>query len=463
MDNKGLPLEQLGIQLPYNIEAEQAVLGAAVLSAQTIPLLMEKLRAEHFYAQQNAAIFAEIMALFAAGGNIDFVTILNAVVSAGVFEDEQAAKVYLTTVAQTVPSISGAESYAEIVYEKYLVRQLAHAAEDILISTQEGEGAQVLLEAAEQRIYEIRNGRDTSTLTSLRSALFETLQRLQQITGPDKDKYMGIPTGFKYLDHMLTGLGRSDLIILAARPGMGKTSFALNIATNVAKNQKIPVAIFSLEMTKEQLASRMVAAEATIDSQSMRTGSLTGNEWNAIASTADELGDTPIYLDDTSGITIAQMKAKVRRVNQNPNREKIGLIVIDYLQLMQSGSRRNENRVQEVSEMTRSLKIMAKELDVPIVVLSQLSRGPEKNAGASGSRRPVLSDLRDSGSIEQDADVVLFLYREAYYDPEKVENANTAECIIAKNRHGEVGKVYLGWDGAHTRFYNVDIVHTDEY
>lgn len=461
MDNKTLPLDQIGIQLPYNIEAEQAVLGAAILSAETVPMLVEKLRPEYFYAEQNAAIFAEIVLLFTAGGSVDFVTILNAVLGAGVFDDEQEAKVYLTSMAQTVPSISNAESYADIVYEKHLVRRLVSAAQNILLSTQEGEDAQVLLEAAEQSIYEIRTGRDTSTLTHLRSALFETLARLQQITGPDKDKYLGIPTGFKYLDKMLTGLGKSDLIILAARPGMGKTSFALNVATNVAKNSKVPVAIFSLEMTKEQLASRMVASEATVDSQSMRTGSFSGNEWNAIASVADELGDAPIYLDDTSGITIAQMKAKIRRVNQDPKKDKIGLVVVDYLQLMQSGTRRNENRVQEVSEMTRNLKIMAKELNVPVVVLSQLSRGPDKNAG--GNHRPVLSDLRDSGSIEQDADVVLFLYRDSYYNTDQQENANTAECIIAKNRHGEVGKVFLGWDGAHTRFYNVDVVHTDEY
>ncbi len=460
MDNRTLEFEQLGIQLAYNIEAEQAVLGAAILSADTVPLIIEKLRSEYFYAPQNAAIFAEVMALFTAGHSIDFITILEAVVNAAIFENEKEAKIYLTTLAETVPSISNVESYANIVHEKYLIRLLTHAAEDILVSTQEGESANLLLEAAEQRIYEIRAGRDTSTLMPLRSAIYETLSRLQKINGPDREKYLGIPTGFTYLDTRLTGLGKSDLVILAARPGMGKTSFALNIATNVARGKKVPVAIFSLEMTKEQLASRILSSEAAVDSQNMRTGTLAGSEWAAIAAAADDLGDANIYLDDTSGISIAEMKAKVRRINQNPNKEKIGLIIIDYLQLMQGTGRRNENRVQEISEMTRSLKIMAKELDVPVIVLSQLSRGPDKNAG--GNHRPVLSDLRDSGSIEQDADVVLFLYREAYYN-DQTEDANLAECIIAKNRHGGVGKVTLGWDGEHTRFYNVDVVHTDEY
>jgi len=283
---------------------------------------------------------------------------------------------------------------------------------------------------------------------------------LQKISGPDKEKYLGIPTGFSYLDNMLTGLGKSDLIILAARPGMGKTSFALNIATNVAKNSNVPVAIFSLEMTKEQLASRILASEALIDSKKMRTGTLSRQEWIEFGQVSTEMMPLPIYLDDTSGITINEMKAKVRRLNQDPAKPDIGLIIIDYLQLMSSG-RRTENRVQEISEMTRNLKNMAKEFNVPIITLSQLSRGPDKNTG--GARRPVLSDLRDSGSIEQDADVVMFLYRDAYYNTDGDVDTSLAECIIGKNRHGDTGKVYLGWDGAHTRFSSIDRVHIDDY
>lgn len=461
MNDLSLDLEQMGLRLPYNMEAEQAVLGAAVLSAEVVPVLVEKLRPEYFYSRQNAGIFAEIVTLFTGGGAVDLVTLFNAVVRADVFESEQEAKVYLTTLAETVPSISNVESYADIVYEKYMIRLLMNAAGDILQSTQEGEEAQVLLEAAEQRIYEIRTGRDSTAMQPLKSAIFDTFSRLQKISGPDREKYLGIPTGFSYLDTMLTGMGRSDLIILAARPGMGKTSFALNIATNVARHQQVPVAIFSLEMTKEQLASRILSSEAAIDSQAMRTGALTNEDWVSLARASEVMSAAPIYLDDTSNITISEMKAKIRRINQDPARPDVGLIVIDYLQLMSSG-KRTENRVQEVSEMTRNLKIMAKEFNVPIITLSQLSRGPDKNTG--GQHRPALADLRDSGSIEQDADVVLFLYREAYYQQEGEEaDSTTAECIVAKNRHGETGKVFLGWDGAHTRFMNVDVVHTDGY
>ena len=259
---------------------------------------------------------------------------------------------------------------------------------------------------------------------------------------------------------MLTGLGRSDLIILAARPGMGKTSFALNIATNVAKRQKIPVAIFSLEMTKDQLTSRILSSEAAIDSQKLRTGTLSGQDWVDLAQASDVLAQAPIYMDDTSAITVPEIKAKVRRLNQDPARPDVGLVVIDYLQLMNSG-KRSDSRVQEISDITRNLKIMAKELNVPIICLSQLSRNTERSSNRD--HKPMLSDLRDSGSIEQDADSVLFLYREAYYDTEGQADATTAECIIAKNRHGEVGSVQLGWDGAHTRFMNVEFTHNDGY
>ena len=271
-------------------------------------------------------------------------------------------------------------------------------------------------------------------------------------------QYKGIPTGFRLLDTVLTGLGRGDLIILAARPGMGKTSFALNIATRVAMQQKVPVAIFSLEMTKEQLTNRILSSEAGIDSQAFRTGALRAEDWEYLALATEKLHDAPIYMDDTSGITITEMKAKIRRVNQDPARPNVGLIVIDYLQLMTSGQR-SENRVQEISSITRNLKIMAKEMNVPIIALSQLSRAVEKQ-GNNSSHRPQLSDLRDSGSIEQDADCVLFLYRDSYYasqNPDGAEvDADTAECIVAKNRHGETSTVPLGWDGAHTRFMDVD-------
>lgn len=463
-----LSLEAMGLTVPYNMQAEQSVLGAALLKGECIPDLVELLKPEMFYARQNGEIFAEIVRIFTSGQSVDLVTLLDAVVSAGIFESADAAKIYLTGLAETVPSLSNVTAYAQIIEQKYLVRQLMEAARTILEQSSEEPDAKLLLESAEQKLYEIRSGRDSSALTKLSSVIVETLVNLQQISGPDKEKYRGIPTGFSYLDTILTGgLGRSDLIILAARPGMGKTSFALNIAANVAKRQQVPVAIFSLEMTKDQLAGRILSSEAGIESQAFRTGALTEADWDDLAQASEQLHSAPLYMDDTSGITIPEIKAKIRRINQDPARPNIGLVIIDYLQLMTSG-RRTENRVQEISEITRSLKIMAKELNVPVIALSQLSRAVEKSRA---DHRPQLSDLRDSGSIEQDADIVLFLYREAYYDSigggsgdEGGEGgADIAECIVAKNRHGETGKVDLGWDGAHTRFMNIDYSRSGSY
>lgn len=452
-----LSLESLGVNLPYSMEAEQAVLGTALLDSDVIPKMVEGLRPEMFYARQNGEIFSEIVRLFTNGAPIDFVTLLGAVQDANVFDTEDAAKVYLTTVAETVPSISHTDSYIKIIHEKYLVRRLMNAAKGILERTGEESDADMLLESAEQEIYEIRSGRDSSALTPISSVIIDTYAHLQEISGPNREKYLGIPTGYTFLDTMLTGLGRSDLIILAARPGMGKTSFALNIATNVAKKQHVPVAVFSLEMTKSQLVSRILSSEAAIDSQAFRTGGLSTSDWADLAQASEVMAKTNIYLDDTSSITIPEMKAKIRRINQDPAKPDIGAVFIDYLQLMSTG-KRTENRVQEISEITRNLKIMAKELNVPVMALSQLSRSAEKNRT---DHRPMLSDLRDSGSIEQDADIVLFLYREAYYNDGEGEepDQNMAECIVAKNRHGEVGKIQLGWDGAHTRFTNLDYAH----
>ena len=396
-----LNLESVGINLPYNMQAEQSVLGAVLLKPETLTDLVEIIRPEMFYTRQNAQIYSEMLRLFTSDQTIDFVTLLDAVISDGVFPSADEAKVYLTGLAETVPSISNVKAYAQIVQEKYLVRQLMGVAKDILQDAGDEPDADLLLENAEQRIYEIRSGRDSSALTPLSSSMVETLTNLQKISGPDADKYKGIPTGFRLLDTVLTGLGRGDLIILAARPGMGKTSFALNIATRVAMQQKVPVAIFSLEMTKEQLTNRILSAEAGIDSQAFRTGALRAEDWEYLALATEKLHDAPIYMDDTSGITITEMKAKIRRVNQDPARPNVGLIVIDYLQLMTSGQR-SENRVQEISSITRNLKIMAKEMNVPIIALSQLSRAVEKQ-GNNSSHRPQLSDLRDSGSIEQAA------------------------------------------------------------
>lgn len=467
-DQTGFEFGALAAPEPHNMQAEQSVLGAILLEPNLLSELTTNLRAEMFYSTHNAGIYTEMTRLFTAAMPIDVVTVLDAVNKANIFSNAEEAKVYLAQLAETVPAISNASQYAKIVQEQYRMRQIIHVGRALIQQAEDGSNPEMVLESAEQKLYELRNGKDSAELSHIGSSILDLYNNLQNLSGEDREKYLGIPTGFSYLDMKLTGLGRSDLIILAARPGMGKTSFALNIATNVAKRQKIPVAIFSLEMSKDQLSGRILSAEGGISSMSFRTGNLTGQEWDDLAAAADTMFKTPIYLDDTSNITIPEMKAKIMHINQNPACENVGVVIIDYLQLMSSG-RRNDNRVQEISEITRNLKIMAKELNVPVIALSQLSRAAEKSSGRS-DHRPVLSDLRDSGSIEQDADVVLFLYREGYYkatggadgkeaDDQEVDNL-TAECIIAKNRHGEVGKVDLMWDGEHTRFTDVDYVHS---
>ena len=446
-----LNLESVGINLPYNMQAEQSVLGAVLLKPETLTDLVEIIRPEMFYTRQNAQIYSEMLRLFTADQTIDFVTLLDAVISDGVFPSADEAKVYLTGLAETVPSISNVKAYAQIVQEKYLVRQLMGVAKDILQDAGDEPDADLLLENAEQRIYEIRSGRDSSALTPLSSSMVETLTNLQKISGPDADKYKGIPTGFRLLDTVLTGLGRGDLIILAARPGMGKTSFALNIATRVAMQQKVPVAIFSLEMTKEQLTNRILSAEAGIDSQAFRTGALRSEDWEYLALATEKLHDAPIYMDDTSGITITEMKAKIRRVNQDPTRPNVGLIVIDYLQLMRGSSKSSmENRATEISEISRGLKGLAREMEVPIIALSQLNRGVDARA----DKRPMMSDLRESGAIEQDADIIMFIYRDWVYNKE-TGDPNLAEIIIGKQRNGPTGVINMRFDGQFTRFDNL--------
>ena len=461
MANNELSLSSLGIQLPYNMQAEQSVLGAALMDETILNRLITEMDPDMFYSEQNRAVYEEMRRLFSESEAVDIITLVDSLAQNGVFKGADDAKVYITRIAETVPAISNVDSYIKIVKEKYQTRRLIEAARDILQQSSEESDSDLLLESAEQKLYDIRNGQDRSGVKTIQESILEVIDTMQKLSGADRDKFAGIPTGFNYLDNILTGLGRSDLIILAARPGMGKTSFALNIATNVARLQKIPTVIFSLEMTCEQLTDRILSSTAGIDSQAFRTGRLNNSDWNDFANATSLLYNVPIYMDDSSGISVPEIKAKIRQINQDPKRDKIGLVIIDYLQLMQS-AKRTESRVQEISDITRNLKIMAKELNVPVIALSQLSRAAEKTAGRS-DHRPQLSDLRDSGSIEQDADVVLFLYRAAYYNSQNGEteqaNENEAECIVAKNRHGETSVVRLGWDGAHTRFSNLDEIH----
>ena len=434
-------------QMPYNLEAEQSVLGAVLIDPACFGEVMENLRPEAFYRPQHQQVYEVMMNMFNQSRTMDFITILDAVKTEGIFETDEDAKIYLTNLAQVVPSSNNVEAYSRIVREKFYVRRLITASRGIIEMAQEGQTeSDLLLDSAEQRIFEIRQGRNTSAFKHIRTAITETYETLQRLSGEDRDRYRGLSTGYAALDKVITGLNRTDLILVAARPGMGKTSFALNIAENVSTKSQKTVAIFSLEMSSEQLAQRLLSSQALVEGKSLRTGELSGDDWVRIAMASQVLSKANIYLDDTPGITIGEMKAKLRRLKQ------VDLVIIDYLQLMSSG-RRIENRVQEVSEITRNLKIMAKEMNVPLITLSQLSRGPESRA----DHKPMLSDLRESGSIEQDADIVLLLYREDYYAREEAEERNIANCDVAKNRHGEVGVVKLGWDSRYTRFANLEL------
>ncbi|MGN0493555.1 MAG: replicative DNA helicase [Acutalibacteraceae bacterium] len=443
-----------GGRLPYSVEAEQAVLGAVIIDPKCLNEIAVQMKTEYFYIPQHREIYSAMSAMYELSQTIDFVSLLEKLKSDGVY-DEAGGKAYLTRLVQTVPSAANVLTYVAIIRERYYARALMTAAQDIIKDVNENEmDSGRLLDNAEQRIFEIRQGREISGLTHIKSVIEnETYDRLSKMADPEtRADYIGIPCGIGELDKMITGLNKSDLIILGARPGMGKTSFALNIVRNVAMNTGRTVCFFSLEMTRDQLAQRMLSSEAGIKSEKLRTGELDDDEWTRLAQAGDALSKANIYFDETSSITVPEMKAKLRRMKQ------VDLVVIDYLGLMKS-ARPTENRVQEVSEITRNLKIMAKDLKVPVIACAQLSRGTEAKGK---SHRPALSDLRESGSIEQDADIVLFLYREAYYDGEKSDDEDRsdetrAECIVAKNRHGEIGTVDLHWDGQFTRFTSVDV------
>ncbi len=430
--------------LPHSIETEQCILGAVLSDPSVTPLVIEKVKAEYFFNDQHKAIFGIIVRMFTSGTPIDIVTLLNEAEKMHIFESQSEGKKYLAEIANTLPTTANIEQYCTIVANKFLIRSLSYAARSIIEDIRNGEqDASLLLDSAEQHIYDIRNGRSVKGLSPLADAVLEAYDHLGKITGADKEKYVGARTGFTLLDNITSGLNKSDLIIIAARPGMGKTSFAMNIATNVARREGAKTVVtFNLEMSKEQLASRILSTEALIESSSLRNGRIKSEEWVRLATSAAYLSTFPLLIDDTASMTVQQMKAKLRRVKD------LGLVIIDYLQLMESTSK-SDNRVTVISEITRQLKVMAKELDVPVILLSQLSRAVESRT----DKRPMLSDLRESGSIEQDADIVLFLYRDAYYNKESTRQ-NISECIVAKNRHGEVGTVELIWDGQFTRFSN---------
>ena len=443
-----------GMRLPYSVEAEQAVLGSLIIDPQCYKNLADSVKSEFFYLPQHKKIFETLATMCELSQAVDIVSLLEKLKKNGIY-DEAGGKAYLTQLVQTVPTSANVLTYASIVRDRYYARSLMNAAQEIIKDINEdSEDADMLITSAEQKIYNIRQGREVSGLTHIKSVIEnETYDRLNKISNPEtRGDYIGIPTGLGDLDRMITGLNKSDLLILGARPGMGKTAFALNIARNVAVNENKTVCFFSLEMSRDQLAQRLLSSEAGIPSAKLRTGELDTDEWVRLAQAGEVLSKTQMFLDETPGITVREMKAKLLRM------KKVDLVVVDYLGLMKSDVKK-ENRVQEVSDITRNLKIMAKELKIPLLVCAQLSRGTE---GKGSSHKPGLSDLRESGSIEQDADIVMFLYREKYYDNEKKDNEekgdpNKAECIVAKNRHGEIGTVDLYWNGQFTRFTSLDV------
>ena len=354
---------------------------------------------------------------------------------------------YVRDLISAVPTSANVKYYAKIVSEKAVLRRLIKANEEIANTCYlEKENTEIILEEAEKKLFNILQRRNNEEYVPIQQVVLNAINNIEKASKL-KGSVTGIPTGFMDLDYKTSGMHPSDLVLIAARPSMGKTAFVLNIAQYMAFRKDVTVAIFSLEMSKEQLVNRLLAMESHVDSQNMRTGNLKDEDWTKLVEGADIIGKSNLIIDDTPGISIAEMRSKCRKYKLEHN---LGIIMIDYLQLMSTG-RRSDNRVQEVSEITRSLKIMAKELNVPVITLSQLSRGPESRS----DHRPMLSDLRESGSIEQDADIVLFLYREAYYEKDR-DDQSEAECIVAKNRHGETGSINLRWDGRYTRFFSVD-------
>lgn len=441
--------ELLARQLPQSLEAEQAVIGSMLIDPACIAEVIELLRPEDFYAEEHQRIFETIYSMFNTALKIDPVTVLDRLKAQGYY-NEAGGRAYLMQLMEVTPTSANVKEYASIVRDKSMLRAIANAGAEIQnLAFSGGGSAAEVAELAEQKIYSVRQGREIKGLSPLKSVIMDLYAQLDERSRSDSD-IPGLSTGFRDLDVALTGLNKSDLILVAARPGMGKTAFALNIALNAAKSSGKDVVVFQLEMSKDQLASRFLASEALLDSHKLKTGSLNQDDWIKIARATSVLAKTHLYVDDNPAITVAEIKAKCRRLGEN-----LGLIVIDYIQLMQSGGKRSENRVQEVAEISRSLKIMAKELNVPVVCLSQLSRAAEQRA----DKRPMLSDLRESGAIEQDADIVMFIYRDDYYDAES-DDKNVAEIILAKNRHGATGTVELQWIGQYTTFSSRDRIHS---
>ncbi len=448
--------DNVNVSLPYNLEAEQSVLGSILVDPVCMNEIVDHVKPDSFYLPQHREIFSIMMTMFTTqNGAIDPVLVADALAKAGTY-DLAGGRDYLLQLYNSVPSTANVVKYAKIVKEQYYLRTLIQVAQEIVDDASSGSGdPSVILDSAEQKIYDIRQGKETNGPSKISEVILNGVYgKLKELTGENAADYKGITTGFGLLDKYTTGLNKSDFILIGARPAMGKTSFALNLAQNVSMVARKKCVFFSLEMTKEQLAERLLASQAGVPSQKFRTGELSDDEWIRVGNAASDFSDVELYLDDTSSITVPEIKSRVRRL------KNVDIVIIDYLGLVQS-SVRKENRVQEVSEITRNLKMMAKDLNIPVVCCAQLSRGTE---GRGKSHKPQLSDLRESGSIEQDADIVMFLYREDYYKNELSEDQleeideNLTELIVAKNRHGQTGTIELSFDKEFTRFRSIDNV-----
>ena len=435
-----------GKHMPFSAEAEQSVLGSILIDPECLTEITNIIRAEDFYLKEHTEIFAAMQKLFLQSRTIDMVTLIDMLIQQGLY-DENSSKEYIRLIIDSVPTAANIVDYAKIVREKSILRQLIRASEEITQTAYQAQGdVSVILDQSEQKIFSIAQSSITRDFVPINEVLGETYQYLQDLSNSG-GKTVGVQTGFSDLDRVLVNLGPGDLVLVGARPGMGKTTFAMNVGTNVARRSGKAVCGFSLEMSAMQLVLRMIASEALVDSHKLRSGELDSDDWNRIAQTVSVLAECSIFIDDTTNITVTNMKAKLRRI------KNLGFVVIDYLQLMR-GETHTDNRVNEVGDISRNLKIMAKELGVPVMVCAQLSRASEKRE----DKRPMLSDLRDSGAIEQDADMVLFLYRDEYYN--NAEQAlSTAEVIVAKNRHGSLERVKMGFQGQFTRFTTLDREH----
>lgn len=432
--------------LPHSKEAEQSVLGSVLSSPQAVGEACEILGADDFFFTQNKEIYSCVLELFNGNTPVDIVTVSDKLNQHDKL-DAVGGVPYLSSLVLSVPTTGNVEYYARIVKDKATLRRLIYATQGVMsMAYDEQDATERIIDRAEQLVLDISSNKDQSDIVHI-SEIMETAYDDMVQNSLTKGTVTGISTGFNYINNSTGGLHGGELIIIAGRPGMGKSSFAVNIAEHAAINDNVTVAIFNLEMSKSMIVNRIICSQALVDSQNVRRGEFQPEDWQQICSVIDKLSGAPIYIDDSSSITVSEIRAKCRRLKQTKN---LGLVVIDYLQLMQS-SKKTDNRQQEISEISRSLKVLAKELDVPVIALSQLSRTSESRS----DKRPMLSDLRESGAIEQDADLVMFLYRDDYYNKESAEK-NIAEVIIAKQRSGSTGTIKLGWQGRYTKFVNID-------